>query len=89
MKKRRKLSADFKAKVALEALKEQQPLQQLAQKYELHPNQISSWKQEFMQNASVVFTKGKQKDEDAVGSAKLYEEIGRLKVENTFLKKSL
>ncbi len=43
MKKRRKLSADFKAKVALEALKEQQTLQELAQKYELHPNQISAW----------------------------------------------
>ena len=89
MKKRRKLSAEFKAKVALEALKEQQTLQQLAQKYELHPNQISSWKQEFLQNASVVFTKGKQKEEEAVASAKLYEEIGRLKVENSFLKKSL
>lgn len=79
MKKRRKLSADFKAKVALEALKEQQTLQQLAQKYELHPTQISSWKQEFLQNASVVFTKGKKKEEEAVSSAKLYEEIGRLK----------
>lgn len=89
MKKRRKLSAEFKAKVALEALKEQQTLQQLAQKYELHPNQISSWKQEFLQNASVIFTKGKQKGEEAVAPAKLYEEIGRLKVENSFLKKSI
>lgn len=89
MQKRRKLSADFKAKVALEALKEQQTLQQLAQKYELHPNQISQWKQEFLKNASVVFTKGKKKDREVVASAKLYEEIGRLKVENSFLKKSL
>lgn len=89
MQKRRKLSAEFKAKVALEAVKEQQTLQQLAQKYELHPNQISSWKQEFLQNASVVFTKGKKKAADEVASGKLYEEIGRLKVENSFLKKSL
>lgn len=89
MQKRRKLTAEFKAKVALEALKERQTLQELAQKYELHPNQISSWKQEFLQNASVVFTKGKKKDTEAVASAKLYEEIGRLKVENSFLKKSL
>lgn len=89
MQKRRKLSAEFKAKVALEALKEKQTLQQLAQRYELHPNQISAWKQEFLQNASVVFTKGKKRTTDEVASEKLYEEIGRLKVENTFLKKSL
>lgn len=89
MKKRRKLSADFKAKVAVEALKEQQTLQQLAQKYELHPNQISAWKQEFLQNASMVFTKGNKEKTEAVEAAKLYEEIGRLKVENNFLKKSL
>lgn len=89
MKKRRKLTADFKAKVALEAIKEQQTLQQLAQKYELHPNQISAWKQEFLQNASTVFTKGKRKDTEAVESPRLYEEIGRLKIENDFLKKSL
>lgn len=43
MQKRRSFSAEFKDKVAIEVLKEQQPLQELAQKYELHPNQISSW----------------------------------------------
>ena len=43
MQKRRSFSAEFKAKVAIEALKEQQTLQELAQKYELHPNQISAW----------------------------------------------
>ncbi len=82
MQKRKKISADFKAKVALEALKEQQTLQELAQKYEVHPNQISAWKQEFIKNASDVFTKGKKKNTEAVESTKLYEEIGRLKVEN-------
>ena len=89
MQKRKKLSADFKAKVALEALKEQQTLQELAQKYEVHPNQISAWKQEFIKNGSSVFAKGKRKDAEAVESTKLYEEIGRLKVENDFLKKRL
>lgn len=86
MQKRRSYSAEFKARVALEALKEQQTLQQLAQKHEVHPNQISSWKQEFLQNSASVFTKGKKKEE-AVDTAKLYEEIGRLKVEVDFLKK--
>lgn len=86
MQKRRSYSSEFKAKVALEALKEQQTLQQLAQKYEVHPNQISSWQQEFVQNSASVFTKGKKKEE-AVDTAKLYEEIGRLKIEVDFLKK--
>ncbi len=63
MQKRRQFSADFKAKVAIEALKEQQTLQELAHKYEVHPNQISSWKQEFLQNSASVFTKGKKKEE--------------------------
>lgn len=86
MQKRRQFSAEFKAKVAIEALKEQQTLQQLAQKYEVHPNQIASWKQEFLHNSASVFTKGKKKEE-AVDTARLYEQIGRLKVEVDFLKK--
>ena len=47
-KKRRKFSADFKFKVALEALKNQETLNQIAKKYELHPNQISQWKQQLL-----------------------------------------
>jgi transposase len=86
MQKRRSYSAEFKAKVAIEALKEQQTLQQLAQKHEVHPNQISCWKQEFLQHSASVFTKGKKKEE-AVDTARRYEEIGRLKVEVDFLKK--
>ena len=86
MQKRRSYSAEFKAQVAVEALKEQQTLQQLAHKYEVHPNQISSWKQEFLQHSASVFTKGKKKEE-TVDTAKLYEEIGRLKIEVDFLKK--
>lgn len=86
MQKRKTFSAEFKAKVAIEALKGQQTLQELAQKYEVHPNQISSWKQEFLANSASVFTKGK-KGEESVDTAKLYEQIGRLKVEVDFLKK--
>lgn len=52
----------------------------------VHPNQISSWKQEFLLNSASVFTKGKKKEE-SVDAAKLYEEIGKLKVEVVFLKK--
>ena len=87
MQKRRSFSAEFKAKVAIEALKEQQTLQELAQKYELHPDQISSWKQEFLENSASVFAQGKKKEQESVDTARLYEEIGRLKVEVDFLKK--
>ena len=49
-KTRRKFTSEFKAKVALDALKERSSLAELAKKYELHPNQISLWKKEFIQN---------------------------------------
>jgi len=54
-KERRKFSASFKAKVAIEAVKEQQTIQELAVKYELHPTQINTWKREFLDNAESVF----------------------------------
>lgn len=88
--KRRNFSAEFKAKVAIEAIKEVQTLSEIATKYELHPNQISDWKKQFLASASIIFsmegTKQEQKKED---SSKLYEQIGRLQVENAFLKKNL
>jgi transposase-like protein len=54
-RERRKFSAAFKSKVAIEALKEQMTLQELAKKFDVHPNQITGWKREFIENASVVF----------------------------------
>jgi len=56
-KKRQNHSPEFKAKVAIEALKEQKTISELAQFYEIHPNQISTWKKEFLENASQVFDK--------------------------------
>jgi len=50
---RRKFSADFKAKVVIEALKERNTIEQLAKKQELHPNQITAWKKEFLSNAAL------------------------------------
>lgn len=88
---RRKFTAEFKSKVCVEALKEQQTIETLAKKYDLHPTQINTWKREFLQNASVVFEKegaSKQTDHEALTQA-LYAQIGELKVANDFLKKSL
>ena len=56
-KERRKFSASFKAKVAIEAIKEVQTLQELASKYEIHPTQIAAWKREFLEKAEHVFGK--------------------------------
>jgi Transposase and inactivated derivatives len=91
MKSKRKFSSSFKAKVALEALKEQESISSLAQRYDLHPNQISSWKGEFIDRSSTIFdssSKRVKKDTD-VEKQKLYEVIGQQKIEIDFLKKAL
>jgi transposase len=92
-KHRRKFSADFKAKVVLEALKERNTVEELAKKYEVHPNQIHSWKKEFLNNASVVFSSGDRQMEDKKRldeeREKLYAQIGQQKVEIDWLKKKL
>ncbi|NGZ89259.1 transposase [Psychroflexus maritimus] len=56
-KSRRKFTSEFKTKVALEALKERYSLSELAERFELHPNQISQWKQEFLEKSKDVFDK--------------------------------
>ena len=55
MKKRRKFTAEFKSKVALEALREQQPIHEIARRYQLHPTQVTDWKKALLGNASAVF----------------------------------
>ncbi len=88
---RRKFGAEFKARVAIEALNEHSTLSELAEKYELHPNQISLWKQEFIEKSSMIFeTKNKSKESSKVPDPdKLYSKIGQLEMENDFLKKNL
>jgi transposase len=83
---RRKCSAAFKAKVVIEALKEQMTIQELSSKFEVHPNQISIWKSEFLANASAVFESPGSKPENDVDTEKLYKVIGQQKVEIDFLK---
>ncbi len=84
---RRKHSPAFKAKVALEALKGQETVAQLAARYEVHPGQIQAWKKALAEGASGVFSNGndQQSKKDATLVARLYQEIGRLKVEQDFL----
>lgn len=86
---KRKFSASFKTKVVLEALKEQHTARELASKYDLHPNQISIWKQEFLKNASSAFESKSKQESDEIEKEKLYGKIGQLQVENDFLRKVL
>ena len=87
---RRKCRNEFKAKVAIEALKERETLAKLALRFEVHQNQISQWKQEFLSNSSLVFVNGNAKvDKTEAEKEKLYTKIGRLEMEREFLKKSL
>ena len=84
---RRKHSPAFKAKVPLEALKGQETVAQLAARYEVHPGQIQAWKKALTEGASGVFGNGKEQKSknDAALIARLYQEIGQLKVERDFL----
>jgi transposase len=84
----RKFRPEFKAKVALEAVKNQQTLAELATKFEVNPVMISKWKAEFLENMSAAFAKGSDASAKEEDSKELYAQIGQLKVENEFLKKS-
>ena len=86
---RKTYSADFKAKVALESVKGDKSLAELAAKYEVHPTQIGQWRKVLLSGLSEVFSDKRQKQEENTEEekARLYEEIGRLKIELDWLKK--
>lgn len=90
-RKRRNFNSEFKAKVALDALRGEQTTSELAKKYDVHPNMITAWKKELLDRAGEVFEKGNapKKDEGEVDTAELYRQIGQLKVENDFLARGL
>jgi transposase len=88
---RRKYTSKFKTKVVLEALKEKNTLAELAQRYEIHPQQITNWKREFLNRADTLFDTGKKskKSEAEEKEEKLLKIIGQQKVELDFLKDAL
>jgi transposase-like protein len=89
MARRRKTrDAEFKARVALEALKERETVQELAKRFQVHPTQIHEWKRRLQEQAAKAFEKdGSKAVEGAVDPAELYEQIGRLKMDLEWLKK--
>jgi putative transposase len=88
-RKRRQHGSDFKAQVAVAALKEQQTIQELAKRFAIHTSQIQEWKRRLVSGAAEIFQspQEKAKASDEPSLAELYEEIGRLKVQLEWLKK--
>jgi len=90
-KKRKRYSAQFKFQVALEAIKGLKTVNQLASEHQLHPNQVSQWKRQLLEEGATIFDNGtaqQQQRDMAQTEAELYEQIGRLKMEVEWLKKS-
>ena len=86
---RRKFTSEFKAKVAIEAIKEKETLAELSRRFNVHANIIGKWKQEFLNNSSNAFATSNKKAEKDDEIEKVYAKIGQLEMENDFLKKSL
>lgn len=86
---RRQYRADWKAKIALEAIKGQRTIQEIASHYEIHPNLVTHWKKQLLEGATEVFSdrqvKAAKADEEV--KAELYQQIGKLQVEVDWLKK--
>ncbi|MBM3198610.1 MAG: transposase [Chlamydiae bacterium] len=87
--KRTKHSAEFKAKIALEAAKENHTLAELASKYKIHTVQISKWKQELLARSHLAFVSGKKEDNKQKALDTAYKYIGKLLVELDWIKKKL
>lgn len=88
-RKRRNHSPEFKAKVALAAAKGDKTITELAQQFSLHPNQITTWKRELIDNAATIFSSGSSGKESTEEVDKLHSKIGQLTMENDFLVKVL
>jgi len=89
--KRRSYSAEFKARVALAAVKNDQTLAELASQFEVHPHQITAWKKQLLAALPEVFSRrpGRQRQDQAERTAHLYQQIGQLKVELDWCKKKV
>jgi transposase len=90
MSKRKKYSAEFKAKVALEAIKGEETMAQLSAKYGVHPNMIAQWKSKAQKGMVEVFSTGKARQEKSHEDEvkELHAKIGQLTVERDFLSKA-
>ena len=91
MAKRRQFSAQFKAKVALEAIRGELTMAEIAKKYEVHPNMIAGWKRRLIDEAADLFARPTSEQDKASETQikELHAKIGQLTIESDFLKKGL
>ncbi len=87
--KRKSFKSEFKAKVAIEAIKGNRTVNEIAAEFEVHPSQVNTWKKQLVESSTEVFGSGKKRQQDDFEKEKdqLYNQIGRLKVEVDWLKK--
>lgn len=85
---RRNHAPTFKAKVALDALKGEQTIVELSERYQVHPNQITDWKKQLLEHASEVFSKDRPPEQGPIVK-ELHAKIGQLSMENDFLSVAL
>jgi transposase len=88
-RRRKPRDSEFKARVALESLKERETVGELAKRFQVHPTQVHEWKRRLQEQAAKAFEKDGAKSVEAVDPAELYEQIGRLKMELEWLKKKV
>jgi transposase len=88
IKNRKHHTAAFKSKVAMEAIQERETINQIASRYEIHPNLVTQWKRQLLESLPDCFARKRKKEskEDALKD-ELFQQIGKLKVENDWLKK--
>lgn len=89
---RKRFDEQFKATVAPCAVKEEQTLQELAEKYQVHPNQISAWKKKLLEQSAILFERKNKKDEEYAQLKKekdeLFRQLGEMQYQNEWLKKN-
>ena len=89
-KQRKKHSPQFKAKVALAAIQNDETTSQIASRFGIHPTMVSTWKRQMLEGAPDIFDKSHQSKKQAEARTdELYRQIGQLKVENDFLSRKL
>jgi len=88
-RQRRKLTPEFKAKIAIEALREREPIVELAKRYNVHPNQITAWKRQLLDHSAEAFRSGNDRrtEDQSELIEQLYQKIGQGQVELDWLKK--
>jgi len=91
--KRRQFSPELKKKIAIEALREQRSINEIASAYEIHPVQVRKWKKELLDGALSIFKDPRKRNEDSKKhveqEAVLQQKVGQLTIENDWLKKKL